>query len=461
MKTWCAGFLILSVVLTARAQEEKTHRDNAAALRQFSSSLRILSAKVSSSVVQVVGTGFEVEEDAEHAGVNILSKHRSVGSGVIVSEDGSIITNAHVIEGARSIRVRLNAEGKPRTRVFDAKLVGMDRQTDLALLKIDALGLAPLPFGDSLELKKGELVLAFGSPLEMENSVSMGVVSAVARQLSEDDSRIYVQTDAAINPGSSGGPLVDASGSLVGINTFIISRSGGNEGVGFAIPSNVVRYVYSSLSKDGRVHHGYIGIRGRTITEPLASAFDLEPETGVLVEDVLPGGPAWRAGLQVGDAILSLDGTSLHNVRDLDLQLYQYAIGDMLKLDVLRHQKIFDVRIVVTDKADDTKPLTDIVSPLEHLIPQLGLLGVTIDETVGETLPLRIPDGVLVAAHSGLSLYFGDEPKEGDLIHAVNGEHVSSVAELRWMLNRLRSTQPLVLQVERNSSLMFLVLESN
>jgi len=453
--------LILSVVLTSRAEEHKSNRNNAA-LTEFSRSLGKLSAKVSTSVVQVVGNGFGLEDDSEHDGVNILTKHRNVGSGVIVSEDGSIITNAHVIEGAKIIRVRLNAGDKPRIRVFDAKLVGVDRQTDLALLKIEGSGFTSLPFANSLDLQKGELVLAFGSPLGMENSVSMGVVSAVARQLSEDDSQIYVQTDAAINPGNSGGPLVDATGSLVGINTLMFSHSGGNEGVGFAIPSNVVRFVYSSLKKEGRVHHGSIGIRGRTVTEPLASVFDMEPDTGVLVEDVIPGGPAWHAGLEVGDTILSIDDVDLHNVRDLVLQLYQYAIGDVVNLDILRRQERIDVSIVVSELADDPRRLADMLNPTENLIPQLGVLGVTIDETLGLSLGLRLPgDGVLVAAHSGLSLYFGDEPKEGDVIHAVNGEHVSSVAELRWTLNRFGSRQPIVLQVERNGRLMFLVLESN
>ena len=230
---------------------------------------------------------------------------------------------------------------RPRKRqpsVFDAKLIGIDRLLDLALLKIGSNGLTPLSFGNSLGLKQGELVLAFGSPLGMDNSVSMGVVSAVARQLTENDPRIFVQTDAPINPGNSGGPLVDADGRLVGINTFILSQSGGSEGIGFAIPSNVVQYVYGSLRKDGHVHRGQIGILARTITEPLASAFKLEPEKGVLVEDVVPEGPADKAGIQVGDVVLSIQGTGLRSIRDLALQLYQYSIGDTVTLEILRNE---------------------------------------------------------------------------------------------------------------------------
>src|SRR5436309_8748480 len=210
------------------------------------------------------------------------------------------MTNAHVIEGARTIRVRANGVPK-QSSMFDGKLIGKDRLLDLALLKIEATGLRALPFGNSTDINQGQLVLAFGNPLGMDNSVSMGIVSATARQLNEDDPRIFIQTDAPINPGNSGGPLVDIQGRVVGINTFIFTQSGGSEGIGFAIPSNVVRYVYASLKKDGHVHRGQIGISVRTITPALALGFNLEPETGVLVEDVLPEGPADRAGVRVGD----------------------------------------------------------------------------------------------------------------------------------------------------------------
>jgi serine protease Do len=295
----------------------------------------------------------------------------------------------------------------------------------------------------------------------MDDSVSMGVVSAVARQLTEDDPRIYVQTDAPINPGNSGGPLVDADGSLVGINTFIFSKSGGSEGIGFAIPSNVVRYVYTSLMKDGHVHRGHVGIFARTITQPLSTAFHIEPEKGVLVEDVTPESPAEKAGVEVGDVVLSIGETELHNVRDLSLQLYQYAIGDTVKLEILRNGKRSSVTVTVTEKSDDPERFADMVNPADNLISSLGLLGVTIDDRLRKSLSLRMPDGVLVATHSGLSMYFGDQPHEGDVIHAVNGAPVSSVDILRLKLNSLEPKDPLVLQVERDGSLMFLVLESD
>ena len=449
MKTLSTGIFVFLFALAAHAEtgNSNNHRNNAAALGQFSESLRELSSRVSPSVVRIVGT--------------VLSKHQSVGSGVIVSEDGYIVTNAHVVEGAKNIRVKLTDSQKGRVPVFDAKLVGTDSQIDLALLKIDSTGLTPLPFGNSMDVEQGELVLAFGSPLGMDNSVSMGVVSAVARQLTEDDAQIYVQTDAPINPGNSGGPLVDATGSLVGINTFIFSKSGGSEGIGFAIPSNVVRYAYASLRKDGHVHRGQIGIRARTITESLASAFDIAAQTGVLVEDVTPESPAEDAGLQIGDVLLSIDGKDLHNVRDLALQLYRYAIGDTVHLQILRKQTRSGASLTITEKPDEPERFADMMNPAENLIAQLGLLGIAVDDRIRESVPLRVPEGVLVAAHSGVSMYFGDQPKEGDVIHAVNGERISSVEALRSKLNGLKSTDQVVLQVERAGSLMFLVLENN
>src|SRR5215467_478809 len=285
------------------------------ALADLSDSFRDLSASVPLSVVQITGTGYAIEGDEQHAGVSMLSRQRSTGSGIIVSDDGYIMTNAHVIEEARSIRVKVNGQRSAQTSLFVARHIVMDGILDLALLKIEASGLKPLQFGSSMDVKQGEIVLAFGSPLGMENSVSMGVISATSRQLSEDDPRIFIQTDTPINPGNSGGPLVDVHGRVIGINTFIFTQTRGSEGDGFAIPSNVARYVLTSLKRDGHVHRGQIGVSARTITPALAIAFNIEPENGVLVEDVAPEGPADKAGLRVGDVIVSMNDTPLHNVR--------------------------------------------------------------------------------------------------------------------------------------------------
>jgi serine protease Do len=434
---------------------------NGVSLAAFSNSIQELSSRISPSVVQIIATGYGLESDTERVGASVLSRERSTGSGVIVSEEGYIMTNAHVVQGARSIRVKLNDASNRANTLVDGKLIGMDRQLDLAMLKIESSGLRALPFGNSADLKQGEVVLAFGSPLGMDNSVTMGIVSAVARQLTEDDPRIYIQTDAPINPGNSGGPLVDARGHLVGMNTFIFTQSGGSEGLGFAIPSNVIRYVYASLKRDGHVHRGQIGIAARTITPALASVFHLEAENGVLVEDVAPDGPAEKAGLQVGDVILTLGSRPLRNVRDLALQLYQFGIGDIVPLQLLRSQNTIAATVSVTEVDDDPERFADLVNPEDNFISKLAILGITVDDNLQRKLnPLRMPDGVLVAGQSGVSQYYGDALREGDIIHAVNGRHVPNVDALRLALKNLTSEEPLVLHIEREGALMFLVLES-
>jgi len=462
IKSVLFGLLALPALFVVTPAQAQSRGRTPIQISELSDSLQQLSSRISPSVVQITSVGYSLEADPQHTGANIFSRDRSTGSGVIVSADGDIMTNAHVITGARTIRVRVNGMAADRRSVFEAKVIGMDRLLDLALLKIEATDLSELPFGSSRDLKQGELVLAFGSPIGMDNSVSMGIVSAPVRQLTEDDPRIFIQTDAPINPGNSGGPLVDADGRLVGINTFILSQSGGSEGLGFAIPSNVVRYVYTSLKKEGHVHRGQIGIFARTITLPLASAFNLEPDKGILAEDVIPDGPAAKAGLQIGDVVLSVDGRPLRNVRDLSLELYQYRIGDIVKLQVARGQSVFETTVAVTESRDDPERFADKVNPETNLISKLGILGLTIDEKMGQALSgLRIPDGVFVAAQAGSPSYFGDQPKEGDVIHALNGRRITSVEMLRSELDRLKSDDSFVLQVERDGSLMFLILETN
>src|SRR5215467_10117895 len=444
VKTAALVLLALSTLVFVKRAQAQSRGRNAITLKELSDSLQQLSSRISPSVVQITATGYGLDS-AQHTGNNVLSRERRTGSGVVVSGDGDIMTNAHVIAGARTIRVKVNAVYQRQGSVFEAKLIGMDRLLDLALLKIEMTGLKDLPFGSSRDLEQGELVLAFGSPLGMDNSVSMGIVSAPARQLSEDDPRIFIQTDAPINPGSSGGPLVDVEGRLVGMNTFIFTQSGGSEGLGFAIPSNVVRYVYASLRKDGHVHRGQIGIFVRTITGPLAEAFDLEPEKGVLIEDVIPNEPADKVGVEVGDVVMSLGGRPVRSVRDLSLELYQYVIGNTVQLQVLRDGKPLMMNVEVTEHPTDQQRLADMVTPETSLVLNLAILGLTVDEKVLNLLPnLRSNVGVLVAALSGPSRYFGDQPQQGDVIHTVNGSRVTTVEMLRSTLDRVKTEDPLV-----------------
>ena len=249
-------------------------------LADLSQSLQALAAKVSPSVVQIFVTGYSAPDEEDRGASGEPQLERSSGSGVIVDPDGYIVTNAHVVENATRIEVELPLDAasvapgrsilKRRGRTVGGQIVAIDHETDIAVVKVEAHGLPALPFGDSDDLRSGQLVLAFGSPLGLASSVSMGVVSAVARQLTPEDPMIYIQTDATINPGNSGGALVDTEGRLVGVNTLIYSQSGGSEGIGFAAPSNIVRNVFSQILQYGRVRSGEIGVNPQTITPLLA-----------------------------------------------------------------------------------------------------------------------------------------------------------------------------------------------
>src|SRR5271167_1412016 len=332
--------ILIAALMTAPvfcgAQTEQPTRTAEAAkalksdpLHVFSESVQALSASVTKSVVQVLTSGFALSNDKEKTDTAYFAPEHGIGAGVILSPDGFIVTNAHVVQGAKKIRVRLQGLRKesvpalPETLgPIEAKLVGVDRQTDVAVLKIDMTGLPALQLADSSQLKQGQIVFAFGSPLGLENSVTMGVVSSTARQIDPDNPSVYIQTDAPINPGNSGGPLVDVDGRVVGINTFILTQSGGNEGLGFAIPSDVVRNVYDQIRTEGHVHRGQIGVFVRTVTRELAEGLHLPVNRGVLVEDVGPGSPAEKAGLRVGDTVTSVGGKPVDNVRQFALDLY-------------------------------------------------------------------------------------------------------------------------------------------
>src|SRR5437867_10305927 len=328
--THYSRLLLASLMPVAAAAQALVPARGAPDLSGLSRDLQALSERVKPAVVQVLITGYAAADGQ-------LVKQRASGSGVILDSDGYVITNAHVVHGARRVQVALAglASGPPGARsilkapgrVVGAVVVGTDLETDLAVLKVDEKGLPVLAFGDSEALRPGELVLAFGSPLGLENSVTLGVVSAVARQVRPEDRMIYVQTDASINPGNSGGPLLDLEGRVVGINTLIFSQSGGSEGIGFAAPSNIVRNVFEQIRKTGRVRRGHIGARAQTITSELAAGLGLPREWGVVLTDVVPGGPAAAAGLKVGDIVLSMNGKPMENARQFNVNLYARPAG--------------------------------------------------------------------------------------------------------------------------------------
>jgi serine protease Do len=416
---------------------------------------------VNRAVVKIVSIGYSLgSEDEESTNTAVLSRQRSLGTGVILSADGFIVTNAHVVQGSRQVRVQLpaaeqDAKGKhsvlkPSGKMVEAKVVGIDRGTDLAVLKVEKSGLTHLNLGDSESLRPGQLVLAFGTPLGLVNSVSMGVVSSIARQIKPDDPMIYIQTDASINPGNSGGPLVDIDGRVMGINTFILSQSGGSEGIGFAIPSNIVRTIFDQIRQDGHVHRGQVGIHAQSLTPDLAAGLGLTRETGVLVGDVTPDGPAEEAGVKIGDIILSLDGKPMENAR-------QFEVVKTVKLTVERDGQQLTLEVAVVEQDDDPQRFADLVDPEKNQIKRLGILGIEISPKVADLLPdLRKPYGVVVAARIATA---PSDLQPGDVIHEINGTPVTTIAALRDAMDRHRPGTALVLQVERDGKLTYRTLD--
>ncbi|HVP48079.1 MAG TPA: trypsin-like peptidase domain-containing protein [Bryobacteraceae bacterium] len=460
--------LSLSLSASAQTAEKAPETKQPDALHDLSIALQSLSQRAGQAVVEIFSTGFVLNNDEDSGNAALLSRQRSTGSGAIISPDGYIVTNAHVVKGGRRIQVQLaNATERqaghsvlrPMAAKLDAKIVGVDRDSDLAVLKIDRTGLPFLPFGDSEELRQGQLVLAFGNPLGLANSVTMGIVSSMARQLKPEDPMIYIQTDAPINPGNSGGPLLDADGRIVGINTFILTQSGGSEGIGFAIPSNIVQSVVRQIRKSGHVHRGQIGVYAQTITSSLAAGLGLARDWGVVLADVEPDGPADAAGLKVGDIVLSLNGRTMENARQLQVNLYRRPLGEKVRIEVLRGDQKITYEVEVIERDDDPLRFADLVKPEENVIARLGILGVDINQKIVQMLPdLRKKYGVVVAARAPGSAY-STELDPGDVIYALNTEPVTSVAALRAALDKLKPAGPVILQIERDGRLQFLDME--
>ncbi len=431
-------------------------------LHQFNESLESLTDKVAPAVVQVVVTGFGPSEDGERGEATDIVRQHSLGSGVIVDPDGYIVTNAHVVQGAQRIRVTLNrpvgsSAGKS---TFDAKLIGTHEDSDLALLKIEAGGLPFLPLDPARTVRQGELVIALGSPEGLENSVTMGIVSSVARQADPDRAMVYIQTDAPINRGNSGGPLVDIDGYLVGINTFIFSNSGGSEGLGFAIPAKAVKFVYERLRKQGHVDRSEIGATAQAINLTLADGLRLPVNSGVMIADVDPEGPAASAGLQIQDIVLSIDGAPIDSLPMLASSLYLHPTDEVMTMVVLRGKQQVTLHVPVIQEKHDVDRLVDLADPEKNVVGKLGVLGIDVDNKVAELFPdLRFRSGVVVAARTAYraSMVAGLMP--GDVIHSLNTTRVNNLTDLREAVKPLKFGDSVVLQIEREGKLQYVAFE--
>jgi len=288
----------------------------------------------------------------------------------------------------------------------------------------------------------------------------MGVVSAVARQPDADHPMVYIQTDAPINHGNSGGPLVNANGELVGINTFIVSESGGSVGLGFAIPSTIVSVASQQLRRFGHLHQAEIGTNLQTINPDLARGLGLKQDWGVIVSDVKPGGPADIAGVGVTDIIVSIDEKPIDSLPLIAFNLYTRRAGDRLRIGVLRGDRHMTLDVVVVERPEAFDGVADLVDPDTSVVPQLGILGVSIDTDAARAIgTLRVPSGVMVAAHAEDRHAADVSLSAGDVIHSVNGAAISNLEELRAALDALKSHAPVVLQIERDGQLSFVAFE--
>jgi len=438
-------------------------------MREMDRSIDEVAQRVAPAIVQISVNGFGTSSDSR-GGESVIERQRSIGSGVIVDPDGYIMTNAHVVQGAHRIRVslsRFNTELLPgktsfllRKRIFEAKLIGTNSLTDLALLKIDAKELPFLPLRTEFSVRLGQTVLALGSPEGLEHTITRGIVSSVGRQPELDHPMIYIQTDAPINPGNSGGALVDRDGGLVGINTFILSKSGGSEGLGFAVPQPTVRFVYEELKQYGRVRRTAIGANAHTITPILAAGLRLPQDWGVVISDVLPGGPAEAAGQKVKDIVIAIDNRNIDSLPRFTAALYLHPHDQPVEIDVLRLFEKIKLRITGIDAPNGVERLSDLIDPQKGLVSQLGIFAVDLNKSLAQSFPeLRSEAGVLVAGKAEIQSAVQIDLKQGDLITAVNGIVVANTSELRSELARLASEDPVVFRIERQGVFQYLSFE--
>jgi serine protease Do len=456
------------VVMAAPTHSQQKARTPS--LAELSRSLQDLAEKVSPSVVQILVTASTFGPDAPTTASGVPATRRASGSGVVVHADGYVVTNAHVVENATRIEVEIPfaaTGGDPgrsilgrRGRIVGAQIVSTDDETDLAVLKIAERGLPVLPYGDSDGLRAGQLVLAFGSPLGLSSSVTMGVVSAVARQLEPEHPMIYVQTDAPINPGNSGGALVDTDGRLVGINTKILSQGGGSEGIGFAAPSNIVRNVVDQMITFGRVRRGEIGVNAQTITPTLAEALGLPVRSGVIIGDVAANSPAARSGLQRGDLVATLDGKPMENGRQFRINIYARA-GQQVSLDVLRGAQRIQLRVPVAERAGPVGRLADLIGAQQG-IPQLGITVLDLTPAITEMLPAVRRDRGAVIARVGSDAPLSAEGRllVGDVVYELNGRTITNGMDLKNAAAALKIGVPAVLVVEREGVLHYVSFRS-
>ncbi len=377
-------------------------------------------------------------------------KSAAMGSGVIVSAEGYIITNYHVVKDADDIKVLLSDK-----REFTGKVIGSDPKTEISVVKIEANSLHTLKWGDSDALEVGEIVLAVGNPFGLNQTVTMGIVSAVGRaNVGIADYEDFIQTDAAINPGNSGGALVNVRGELVGINTAIFSTSGGYQGIGFAIPSNMVKSIMNSLITKGKVIRGWLGVSIQSITPELAKQFNLKGEKGVLVSDVSENGPAEKAGLKRGDIVVEYDGKSTDEPNQFRNMVANTPPGEEHTIKVLRNEELITLKVTIGELPGDQQQAEGSVS--ENALKGIGVQDITADMARKLNLPARVK-GVIVSDVDENSPA-ANVLTQGDVIQEINRKKVGSVKEYQEITAGIKKDENVLLLVFRGGSSVYITL---
>ena len=385
-------------------------------------------------------------------------KERSLGSGVIVSPDGYIVTNNHVVEKSDEIKVTLFDR-----RVLKGRIVGADPKTDIAIIRIDAGNLPVLAWGDSDKLQVGEFVLAIGSPYGLSNTVTMGIISAVGRaNVGIADYEDFIQTDAAINPGNSGGPLVNITGELIGINTAIFSRTGGYQGIGFAVPSNMVRLVMDQLIQEGKVTRGWIGVTIQELTPELAQQFGLKQSKGALVSDIVKGSPAAKAGIARGDIIVGFNGKEVKDVSSLRNLVSQSKAGSSITLKILRAGKELSAEVNIVELPREVAEV--VPEPVPEEVETKVLTGLAVMDLSKEIIRQlgfnREEKGVVVVRVEPGSAADDAEIKKGDIIKEINRREIDNLSTYNRVLTSLKRNESLLLFINRGGKRFYVILKT-
>jgi len=452
-------FVFLLSPISAKETSDEADLDSMTISEISENSVDIVE-KALRSVVQIEVVGAALTPTA--AQEQIWSRFKSSGSGFIVDPSGYIVTNAHVVKDAQFIQVILpdktnglefSSIVKGRVKPERAQLIGLDEETDIAVLKIERSDMPALEISDSDKVKPGDLAWAIGSPLGLNSSVTMGIVSTNARQLEADHPMIYIQTDVAVNPGSSGGPLIGSSGKVIGVNASILTKGGGSDGISLSVPSNIVQAVYTSIREHGYVRRGDIGVNAQTITPEMQEGLGLDQDWGVILSDSILSGPAFNAGLRPGDQVLRMDGKLMENGRQFIVNLYGKEIGSSVALDVVINGSPKTVNVEVKERRGVASLLGD---GEKIAIPHLGIIVAdTEQKNNAPAIYKRGDGGVIIKAKLKNANNQHPQIRTGDIIYSLNKSQIFNVSDLLNAVLKLKVGDPVVLHIERNRKLSY------